>query len=399
MNRYIIFRAVPLFAVAVGSFFVGRMTTQRNERASTGDVRSATPQEERRTDVSLEARAPALTAEGDMRSRSAEFKTKLLRLGNQPSSAARYDEVVGMLQAWMAVDPLSAIDYTRSQFSRDRQEHILPTLLGEWAKKSPAQAWDWVSTKLPGDLTRPTMVDAVLSEIGKSDSALASNFATGFARAHPDEAQSVYVSALRGILYSGNYDAARGLVDKAELPAGSGRYDLTGLIASEWARYDPEKTAVWARSLPAGSEERKQAILGLGQSWAEVDGWRAADFAAQLPPSRERVAMLSTAVDKILTERPAEVGEWLLRYKQHPDFDEVVSAVATAERTVSEHPTLAVGWADTISDDRQRLDALAKIMDRWLTRDSRSAKEFLKASTELPAETRLALSHRLGLSP
>lgn len=379
-----------LCASGVG-FVLGRLTSQSPESvpdlSGSGAVvaTSATTTAPRTTN----SRAEPLP---DRESMIAEIR----RLGAAPINAQRYDELRKLLAAWGKDDPLVALAYVTDHFPKDRQEQLVPELLGVWAKDNPRAAWDWVVRKAPPALTQPTLVDAVLSEIGKADANLAWRLAEGMAAKRPDDAQSTFVSALRGILYAGDYPTAIRLLGETKLPTAEGRYDLTSLIASDWGRYEPEKAAAWLMSLPAGFD-RRQALISLSQSWSTVDARAAADFAAQLPPSDERQAMLATAVDNWVTGHPGEVGVWMLRYKQSPDFDQVVAAVASSEKVVSSSVKTSIEWAETITDYDVRLQTLARIMDRWMTLDSESTKKFLLSSNDLPAEIRDDLRKRLRL--
>lgn len=322
--------------------------------------------------------------------------TRIRRIGAAPASAQRFAELKALLIEWAKVDALGALAHVCKNFPKDRQEQLVPDLLSQWAKDNPRAAWEWVIHTAPPTLTQLTLVDAVLSETGKTDAKLAWSLANSIAGERPYDAQSIYVSALRGILYQGDYATAVGLLDQAKVPTAEGRYDLTSLIASDWGRYEPEKAATWLMNLPAGFD-RRQALISLSQSWSAVDARAAADFAAHLPPSSERQAMLTTAVDNWVTDRPGEVGEWMLRYKQSPDFDQVIAAVASSEKIVNRDVKTSIEWADTIADRDVRLQTLTKIMDRWITSDAESAKKFLLSSSELPLEIRNDLRKRFGL--
>ncbi len=322
------------------------------------------------------------------------FASRLARFGAAPLNAAQSDELRRQLQEWAARDPRAALGYVIATFSRQRQEQLVPLILATWAKSDPRGAWAWLSTEEASKLTFPTIADAVLSEASKYQPAIAWELASQAAQQRPYDAQGLYVSALRGMLYTGNFEGAIGMIEQAHFPNGEGRYDLTSLIASDWGRYEPQKAAAWLRGLPEGFE-RRQALISLGQSWAEVDPQSVADFAADLPPSLERASMLSSAVDKWVTDHPSEVGEWLLRYQQHGDFDQILAAISTNQRVVWQNPPLAISWADTIADSDVRMQALAQIFDHWLTRDDRSAKAFLLKSDQLAPDIRSELRHRL----
>lgn len=327
---------------------------------------------------------------------SAVLAERVAQFGPGPANAAQADQFKQQLEAWAGVDPKGALAYLIANVSHDRQEQLVPLVLAVWARSDPVAAWGWLSTEEAKSLTFPTLADAVLSEASRTQPDVAWRLASEMAQQRPYDAQSLYVSALRGMLYVGNYKAAIDLVNQAQFPNGEGRYDLTSLIASDWGRYEPEKAAAWLKGLPEGFE-RRQAMISLGQSWAEIDAQRAADFAAQLPASLERASMLSAAVDRWVTEHPGQVGEWLLRYQQSRDFDQIVSAIATNQQVVWQNPPLAISWAESITDPDVRLQSLSAIFDHWLTRDDQSAKAFLLKSGQLSADVRDELRRRLHI--
>src|SRR5258708_39657811 len=100
---------------------------------------------------------------------------------------------------------------------------------------------------MPDDYTQ---YNAVLAEVGRSDPAMALEFAGQLAnekgRAY---AQTIYISALRGLAYTGQYQKAAELIASTRLPQGDVEHDMSGFLAGEWGRFEPAEARLWASSL------------------------------------------------------------------------------------------------------------------------------------------------------
>jgi uncharacterized protein (DUF2267 family) len=323
----------------------------------------------------------------DLPTKEEKLKAELRRKCSQLGNEAAYDKTLETLLRWAALNPAEALAWTRQNFDPLHREVFVSAILTAWVKTNADAAWTWVTTHLPEN---PTQLDAVLSETGKTDPHRAWKYATDWLQdgSKKDQAQTIYVSALRGLMYTGNYPEALQLVNTAKLAYGQEEFDLTSLVASEWAFYEPGKAVAWLANTPDdGSFKRQQAMVSLGLSWAQSDPRAAADLAAQLPAGVTRQNMLAVALDAWATAKPNEAGEWLIQHKQHPDFDQVVFAVATSQRTMKQDVHTAIAWADTMLDDDLRRSALNRIVTNWMGRDPAAAEQFLSTTNELSPES------------
>lgn len=359
-----------------GAFWLGRATTPRHDASA---LAHAAAQARAKT-ANMQARAARLAAEE-------KIKAALGRLAASPGAEAAYDAMLPSLLAWTALNPTAALDWVRAHLDPLHREAFLAAMLGAWTRTDPQAAWSWVHREMSDNFTQ---LDAVLAETGKASPETAWRFATEFLRddARREHAQTIYVSALRGLMHTGNYEQALRFIEQTRLPAGVEEFDLTSLVASEWGRFAPEKAVAWLAATPDdGSFRRQQALMSLGLSWAQSDPRAAADFAAQLPPSITRQNMLAVSLDAWAAAHPEQAGEWLIQHKQHPDFDQVIIAVATSPAALERDVNLAIAWADTMLDDDLRRMTLNRIVGHWLTRDPAAAKNFLDTTKELSPET------------
>lgn len=374
-------------AAIVAAFVLGYVAEARRR-----SDRSPTPH----ADVATPVR-PDVTAQSHLGEQTRACRAALERFGEHPGSEGTFDEIAAAVLRWAAIDPQGALEAVRHRYDDRHRSVLLAQILATWAREAPAAAWEWIKRELPDDYMQ---YDAVLTEVGKRDPGLAWQFAAGVAAERDaDRAQNIFVSALRGVVYSGRYDEARRLIATIELPGKEQEYDASSFLAGEWARFAPADAAKWALTLPEDSPARRQALTSLGVAWAQTDPAAAADFAASLPAGVDRENMLATALDTWVGEHPAEAGEWLLQHKQHPDFDQVLRSLATSSKIVETAPAMAIAWADTILSDEIRLQTMKIVMQKWAEKSPDAAKEFLQThdfTAEMRDELRKELEARLG---
>lgn len=306
------------------------------------------------------------------------------RLDATPRSGAREKERLRMLAAWARLSPQAALEYVRKNMLRDRQAEALTTVFEAWAGQDPAAAWDWVLNKENGDAGH---LRTVLTEVAKSDSAMAQLFARAYSEQHPDLASNAYLSVMDGMMYAGDYGGAQRIVAQAAVPNEEQRNMLVNFLAGEWARYQPENDAQWVLTLPAGPV-RDQALNALGQAWSDIDPASAAEFAVSLPSGTGRETALNQALSKWTMDNPLQAGEWVLKYNANGDFDQAVAAIATSSDLMNHNVSLALGWAGTIQKENLRDQSTIAIVSTWYSNDPSSAMSYIKDSADLSPEIR-----------
>jgi hypothetical protein len=317
----------------------------------------------------------------------AALRNRLKQVGDHADSEAKYDDVLNTLLKWAATNPQAALEYVCNHYDPRHRNAFLSSILTEWAHRDGRAALDWTTKNLPHDFTQ---YDAVLSAVGKDDPDTAWRYA-GELAAKEDRAnaQSIYVSALRGIVYSGNFTQASALIANLQtLPAG-GKYDLSSFLAGQWGLYNPAQAAQWASTLPDdGSLNRGQTLVSLGVAWAQSDPQAAADFAIRLQPGVARQNMLATSLGSWAADHPDQAAQWLNENQGNPDLNLVVRSLASSSTMIDTNPQEAIDWANTIKGDNPvRIQALTIIMNRWMGNDPASVENYLNTSTDLSPET------------
>jgi hypothetical protein len=304
----------------------------------------------------------------------------LEKIGSRPDSETQYDDILKVLLQWAAVDPATALGYVQKHYDPRHRNSFLYAMLAQWAEMDGRAALDWVTTYLPHDYTQ---YDAVLSTIGRNNPAAAWLDAQQLAvQEDKANAQSIYASALRGIVYAGNYAQAAGLIENLQMPPGEEKYDLSSLLAGQWGLYEPAKAAQWALTLPDdNSLYGRQALVSLGVSWSQSDPQAAANFAMQLPSGVARQNMLATALDSWAADNPGQAATWINQYPPDPDLDMVVRSLSTSPQLIDSNPALAIDWADSIFDEAIKGQTLNIIMNQWTANDPAAANQYLNNLT------------------
>ena len=309
------------------------------------------------------------------------------------ASDAQLQALIQHLVAWARKDPRAALAYARDKFTLTRQDQIVTAILADWTTRDPHATWEWVGQQASGNAQ---CVDAVLSVLGKRDAALTRNFADDFSRRHPEAARPTYVSALRGIMYAGNYELATAMVAEADWSASpGGREALSRLVGSMWSQYEPRKAAEWAQSLPDGAV-REQALLGIGEAWAAKDPAAAATFAVTaLPPGEARRTAVTQAVTNWVQNDPAAVARWLGQQKAGTDLDEAITWLATHPDAIRGNTITALQWANQIGDRELRTQTLVRILSS-LDRNRPDTTAAYLESPAVPSDLRDEVRRRIA---
>ncbi len=372
-------RAAAVLLAAAIIFLVGRFTAPHAPaRASDPTAAQAAP---------LIASSAAVKIGSSNPLPPAKIEEWRRRLDAGVPGEARGKERLRMLSEWARVSPTAALEYVRQKMFRDRQPEALTTVFEAWAGQDPTAAWNWVLTRENGDAGH---LRSVLTEVAKNDPVMAQRLAGEYAGQHPDLASNAYLSALDGVMYTGDYEGAQRMIAQAKVPNEEQRNILLNLLAGNWARYQPESAAQWVLNLPAGAV-RAQALDALGQAWSDIDPPRAAEFAMNLPPGPERQTALKQAISKWTMDDPLRASEWVLKCNAHGDFDQAIAALATSSDVMNHNVDLALGWAGTIQQENLRRQSTIAIVSTWYSTDPASAMGYIKGSADLSPETRQEL--------
>lgn len=323
---------------------------------------------------------------------SRSLREELARLERLPPCEQREEDRVKCLVALAATDPLGALALVKTLPGEERQTRAKAEVLTAWTRTDPDAAWRWAQAVPPEERH---LRGLVLTETAKLDAARARAFATEAAQLDPPSATEFGLNVLLGLSYAGNFSAAREFADTFAVPSDDERATLLNFAVGQWSRYEPARTAEWVKQFPAG-HVRDQSLIGLGESWSDLDPAAAAAFAAELAPGATRQVVLRQAIGKWIMQAPDAAGQWLTASATHPDFEFAISAVATDRTLVENSPDLALAWATTIRNDSLRVESVAQILTQWSARNANAASAFLDGATQFTEAERAELRRRLN---
>jgi hypothetical protein len=326
-----------------------------------------------------------------------EIKISLQRLGANLSSDAAIDEFWHMLHSWAAISPQAALEYAQHlpKTFTDRgitSDQAITAVLSDWAKNNQSACWQWAATN------KSDYANAVLSQIGKTDAETAWSLAAEYSRTHPDDAQSAYLSALQGMLYSGNYAVAADLIKKGGLSATAEDEGLLAdRVAGQWARYAPLKAAEWALTLPAGSLARERAMENMELFWGKADPKAAMEFAMQLPSDvGRRDLIINKTLMNWVESDPQKAAEWMNLFGPDPIFDMATQTITTSQDFTEDNVNVSLAWANTIVDPQLHLQGLTQLLSNWMAVNPVAAQNYFQNTSDLSPEMRNQILDRLG---
>jgi len=313
-----------------------------------------------------------------------ELKKKMADNGKRIPSPATQDELQHLLEALAAVDPQSAMAQAQ-QLKGDRRAQAVSAVLAVWGEKDPEGAWNWVQSSNPDNTYQ---FDQLLEVFGKNNPENAVHYASSLAATHPNLTQEVYLSALMGITHAGGYDTARQLVESANI-APQDRAVLMNYVAGAWAAYEPQQAMQWVMS--QSGELQNSALVGLGESWSNVDPPAAANFASQLASGPQRQLLLQQSISKWLTEDPAAAANWLAAAENHQDYDQAIHTLATLPNVMRDNAPTALAWSERIYDSNLRMTALQQILSDMKVTDPIGAASYVRSAPNLTQAQRTQL--------
>jgi len=302
------------------------------------------------------------------------------------------DELRLMSHAWGRIDGPGAIKALAEMRAEresgergrgregDRGGSELVSVLSGWASADGKGAADYVSSiedereqrMLAFGVVRGMMVNGV-------------DEAMGYVASLPktedgDRAQSWYMSTIAGEMLEEGLDSAKAWVDSINDP------DLKGgalsRVAESAVREDLRDAVEWVTQY-AGEEAGQRAVNRVADEWAEDDPQAVLTWADSLPDAA-RAEAYGEAFEEWTREDATAAGEYLTNMEPSPTRDSAVEEFST---TLSrEEPATAIKWAETISNEEMRTDALTQVARSWYFRDREAASQWLESSG-LPEES------------
>jgi hypothetical protein len=251
-----------------------------------------------------------------------------------------------LFSRWGEVDPQGALAHAATLGPGGF--FARPTILQSWASTDPANAAKYFSEN-PGDFA---MMGGWGGPGGGGDNA-ASVIATEWAKLDPDAA----IAWANGLTGNNQTGALRSII-------------------SELAGTDPTKAAQIASTL--SGDEQARAYGDIAEKLAAKDFASAETFIATLP-SEVRDRALSDALEVLARTDPQAAAAKLKDVAEGNDRDRAISGIA--EGWARQDPAAAAAWlSQQTTDDMD--DAVRSVVSAWAGRDSAAALSWIQAQPQ-----------------
>jgi hypothetical protein len=143
------------------------------------------------------------------------------------------------------------------------------------------------------------------------------------------------------------------------------------------------------------SDAQSSALIGLGESWSNVDPQAAANFAARLTGSPQRQLLLQQSLSKWLMEDSTAATNWLASAENHQDYDQAIHTLSTLPNLVRDQSSTALSWSERIYDSNLRMTAVQQILGEMKVKDPMGAAAYARTAPNLTQMQRTQLLNGL----
>ena len=287
-----------------------------------------------------------------------------------PHTKRRDQWILQVVSRWGELDPETAAGYIETYPGNLRVEFIRAMSTG-WAKLDPANAWEYYLVQTSGGATGQSSGIRILSEVAKSDPAMALNLITKIEdRRAKDQYYNQFwrIAGIHGNF--GEVAAAMALIPDPTIR----QMGMNGLW-KEWASYDLEGVMASYHAMP-GSPEKSNALKQIMAGWASQDPSKALAYCTQQIPEEERGPALKEVV-KVWAEsgRIKEAAEFILTLPVDRDSDDAVNAIAF--QMARENPQAALSWVNSLQNEERVKAGQNMVIGHWADRNYPAAKAFV----------------------
>ena len=152
------------------------------------------------------------------------------------------------------------------------------------------------------------------------------------------------------------------------LKTGEARSHILDEIAKSWARHSPEEALTWASSLEPG--ESKTATSFALKSWSETNPEKAAEYFDKNPNS----AHLGLIATQWAQRDPESAAHWIHSKPRSPQRDDALAK--TLWNWTTQTPKAATAWIEALPQGSSRDQAIAGLTTAAVEFDPRSALEW-----------------------
>lgn len=291
------------------------------------------------------------------------------------------DRVLGrFLEAWGGLDGRSAILFCSKLVGTERQQATAAVVRG-WSRQEPVEAWNWVMERESNARLAQRWVSIILEDQARLNRSLAIELLDSL---EPGEFQNrMGLLVFEQILQTELPDSA--LAWLGQLPSAVERMAY-GRVALAMARTQPEVALEWLRQTSPADEA---SLLEILTDWAAARPEAAVAWAWEHVPGSSLARVMDVLAEIWLeVAGPAPLAEWLNQHGPGSPLDGAIEALALA--TLQVDPATALVWAQSVSEEEDRVMLEMVVGRHWMQRAPEEALETLPLLLQSP-EAKAAL--------
>jgi len=260
-----------------------------------------------------------------------------------PGGPGRFSELKMLAFAWGQVDPVSALEWAKSQQHWD--EHVASSsIMDAWAREDPDSAIQWAKENFEGE-ENPYFV-GIINGLSESSLPLATDLMTElpYGRVRGRSAHILFEK-----VWSKGEDIA---VHWAEhLPEGSLQNFAYGELGEKLARSDMSRALEWVESMDE-SAVKAAVSEDVAREMARQNPEKAGSWIVGLPEGESKQVAIHE-VAKVWSKRdPAATAAWINQFPENTNADPAIEQLVRA--ITPSDPNGALTWAESISDPVMR---------------------------------------------
>ena len=245
-------------------------------------------------------------------------------------------------------DPQAALDMATkigdSNWRTEAQENVV-WQLGEWSKKNPAAALQWMQS-LPEGQTKDIVSSTISREMAARDPQAAFDIATGI----------------------GDSDRRTAAQEN---------------VVNQWSEKNPAAATEWMQSLPEGLT-KDLAASAVSRSMAENDPQASMDMASGIGDSKLRTEAERVAAIFLYEKDPAAAIQWMQSLPVGQTKDSAARGISSmmSNGDKNPQPAAAMDMASGIGDSNLRNEAQGSVAIAWMSHDPAAAIQWMQSLPE-----------------
>lgn len=286
-----------------------------------------------------------------------------------------------LLSRWAESDGPAALQYAEENMGDANamaRQMAKMGVLSAWAQSDPDAAWAHLQSSEDNDSGEGPFGGRSMMMMGLFSSMAAKDPDKAFARLSELDDPQERQMALNGIAQSAYDDASRArLMDGiGKLSDQNERKEARAAILGQLAMTDPDQAVKMTAALPA--DERQEASQRVGTMLMMSDPQRGAAFLLENAQPNKKKEAYQQIVSQWVNADANKAGAWLGEQPQTPDLDGARFVFAT--QVAGRDPESAMAWANTVTEESQRTQAVEKVYLTWKKKDEAAATAALQAS-------------------